>query len=152
MCSAQLIRKALLIYLGEEPYGNARKAPPNDDDGQKEIAAKWLDVTDVFVAYSTMPGYTAYGGDADGSIYLQALAQLLKQHYRTRDLSKIYLMIKQVMAREAQGNTVQPAEERNGLRYLVKFGDFNKNADRDVSCFSYYPFTCHAGYQINSPK
>ena len=72
-----------------------------------------------------MPGYQAYGGDDDGSIYQQALACCLKEKYKTHDLSAIHRMVKQIMACEAQGdNTMQPAEERNGLRYLLKLGDF----------------------------
>ena len=72
-----------------------------------------------------MPGYQAYGGTDEGSIYQQASARCLLDKFRTHDLSAIHRMVKQIMAREAQEDgTMQPAEERNGLRYLLKFGDF----------------------------
>ena len=64
---------------------------PDDNEG-REVTSKEVklpDLMDVWVAYPTMPGYQAYGGDDDGSIYEQALAQCLKEKYKTHNLSTI---------------------------------------------------------------
>ncbi len=44
----------------------------------------------------------AFGGDEGGSAFLQYWARFLQQEYRTRSLHKIYLMVKQAMARTQQ--------------------------------------------------
>ena len=41
----------------------------------------------------------AYAGDEDGSVYLQAFATYLQEHYKTRPVDKIYMMVKQAMIR-----------------------------------------------------
>ena len=100
------------------------------DEDKNDIDEKSPSLTDVFVAYPTMPGYVASGGQHNGTIYMQALARCLKEKYQTHDLSAIHRMVKQVMARQPQGDdTIQTAEERNGLRYLLKFGDYKPKED-----------------------
>ena len=131
--------------VDEERYNNTGKAPPNGND-EREVThkdIKWPDLTDVWVAYPTMPGYQAYGGDDDGSIYQQAFTCCLKKKYKTHDLSAIHRMVKQIMARDAQGdNTMQPAEERNGLRFILRFGDF-KGGTRSVSTCQFTKISIH---------
>ena len=44
----------------------------------------------------------AYGGDEDGSVYLQAFATFFQDHYMKRSLDRIYLMVKQAMIEAKQ--------------------------------------------------
>ena len=46
--------------------------------------------------------FRAYGGDEDGSIYLQAFATFFQDHYMKRSLDRIYLMVKQAMIEAKQ--------------------------------------------------
>ena len=46
--------------------------------------------------------FRAYGGDQDGSVYLQAFATFLQDHYLKRSLDKIYLMVKKAMIEAKQ--------------------------------------------------
>ena len=46
--------------------------------------------------------FRAYGGDEDGSVYLQAFATFLQDHYTKRSLDRIYLMVKQAMIEAKQ--------------------------------------------------
>ena len=45
--------------------------------------------------------FRAFGGDKDGSVFLQAFATFLKDQYLKRPLDRIYLMVKKTMI-EAQ--------------------------------------------------
>ena len=52
--------------------------------------------------------FRAYGGDDDGSVYLQAFAAFLQDHYMKRPLDRIYLMVKRAMIDSEQvGNLFQ---------------------------------------------
>ena len=46
--------------------------------------------------------FRAYGGDEDGSVYLQAFATFLQDHYMKTSLDRIYLMVKQAMIEAKQ--------------------------------------------------
>ena len=46
--------------------------------------------------------FRAYGGDEDGSVYLQALATFLQVHYLNIPLDRIYLMVKRTMIEAKQ--------------------------------------------------
>ena len=148
------IKVITFSFVDEEGYENRGKAPPNSNEGReatpKDISSP--DLTDVWVAYPTMPGYQAYGGDDDGSIYQQAFATCLRKKYKTHNLSAIHRMVKQIMAREAQGDgTMQPAEERNGLRFILRFGDF-KGGTRSVSTNQFTKFSVHTQIIGRFPK
>ena len=79
-------------------------------------------LTDMFIAYSTMPGYVSHAAGEHGSIYIQALAKCLKQRYKTDDFGSIHMMVKRVMAEAVQDDgTKQGAEERNSLLRKLKF-------------------------------
>ena len=51
--------------------------------------------------------FRAYGGDEDGSVYLQAFATFLQDQYLNIPLDRIYLMVKRAMieAKQAQDFT-----------------------------------------------
>ncbi len=69
-----------------------------------------------------MPGYVSHAGGGQGSVYLQALAECLKQRYKTDDFSSIHMMVKQVMAETVQDDgTKQGSEERNSLLRKLNF-------------------------------
>ena len=46
--------------------------------------------------------FRAYAGDEDGSVYLQAFASFLQDHYLQVSLDRIYLMVKQAMVEAEQ--------------------------------------------------
>ena len=46
--------------------------------------------------------FRAYGGDEDGSVYLQAFATFLQDHYLNIPLDRIYLMVKRAMIEAKQ--------------------------------------------------
>ena len=46
--------------------------------------------------------FNAFGGDKHGSTYLQAFATYLREEYLQRPLDRIYLMVKQHMAKAQQ--------------------------------------------------
>ena len=46
--------------------------------------------------------FRAYGGDEDGSVYLQAFATFLQDHYLNIPLDRIYLMVKWAMIETKQ--------------------------------------------------
>ena len=48
--------------------------------------------------------FRAYGGDENGSPYLQAFAKFLREQYMNRSLDRIYLMVKQFMKQTVQVN------------------------------------------------
>ena len=51
----------------------------------------------VSFIFTLFLSFRAYGGDDDGSVYLQAFATFLQKHYHTRSLDRIYLMVKRAM-------------------------------------------------------
>merc|ERR1739838_969311 len=80
---------------------------------------------DVFVGFATVPGFVSFTS-MKASPYLQPLSTILSEHYTTKGLSDIHLLVKRRLAGMKLGadGARQGAEERSSLLSKLLFSRY----------------------------